>query len=97
MNSIKNNSLHIFITNSPMKLISFNVCVLFGGFLWSLINVNLHLRTDNKIGLDTTSIYSKTPRFHITKSYIYIVCTISNSWYITNSGAHTYITCASFI
>ena len=37
--------------------------VLFGGFLWSLINVNLHLRTDSKIGLDTTSIYSKLPDF----------------------------------
>ena len=37
--------------------------VLFGGFLWSLINVNLHLTTDNKIGLDTTSIYSKLPDF----------------------------------
>ena len=47
--------------------------MLFGGFLWSLINVNLHLRTDNKIGLDTTSIYSKTPRFHIKHSYILYV------------------------
>ena len=37
--------------------------MLFGGFLWSLINVNLHLRTDSKIGLDTTSIYSKLANF----------------------------------
>ena len=47
---------------SALSLLSF-VTVLFGGFLWSLINVNLHLRTDSKIGLDTTSIYSKLPDF----------------------------------
>ena len=39
------------------------IIVLFGGFLWSLINVNLHLTTDNKIGLGTANIYSKLPDF----------------------------------
>ena len=71
---------------------SYSTTVLFGEFLWSLINVNLHLRTDNKIGLDSTSVYSKTPRFHIKHSFFLYLCTVSNSWYITNNGAHTYIT-----
>ena len=49
--------------SSIFPVFLFKLYVLFGGFLWSLINVNLHLRTDSKIGLDTTSIYSKLPDF----------------------------------
>ena len=59
-------------SHSAAKTARVCATVLFGGFLWSLINVNIHLRTDNKIGLDTISIYSKTHRFHIKQSYIYI-------------------------
>ena len=45
-----------------VNLLARKLCYLVG-FLWSLINVNLHLRTESKIGLDTTNIYSKLTHF----------------------------------